>query len=80
MAKTICWIQQKRTEAEKNGDKDGKALYKSINNAAYGQKMENLRNRTLSHLCKQQKRLFRMDIQTKPYATQKIWQWFSRDT
>ena len=34
MAKTICWIQhKKRIEAEKNGYKDGKALYKLLNNA-----------------------------------------------
>ena len=46
MAKTICWIQhKKRIEAEKNGDKDGKALYKLMNNAVYGKTMENLRNR-----------------------------------
>ena len=37
---------QKRIEAEKNGDKDVKALYKLMNNTAYGKAMENLRNRT----------------------------------
>ena len=37
--------QNSRIEAEKNGDKDGKALYKLMNNAAYGKAMENLRNR-----------------------------------
>ena len=37
---------QKRTEAEKkNAGKDGKALYKLINNALYRETMENLRNR-----------------------------------
>ena len=35
---------QKRIEAEKNGDKDGKALCKSMNNAVYGKTMKNLRN------------------------------------
>ena len=31
---------QKRIEAEKNGGKDGKALYKLINNAVYGKQRE----------------------------------------
>ena len=34
-----------RIEAEKNEDKDGKALYKLKNNAIYGKAMENLGNR-----------------------------------
>ena len=34
---TICWIKtQKRIEAEKNGDKNGKELHKLMNNAVYG--------------------------------------------
>ena len=47
MAKAICWIQhtQKRIEVEKNGDKDGKALHKLMNSAAYGKAMEALRSR-----------------------------------
>ena len=36
---------RKRIEAEKNGDKDGKALSKLMNNAVCGKTMEDLRNR-----------------------------------
>ena len=34
----IEFNKQKRLEREKNGDKDGKALYKLMNNAIYGKK------------------------------------------
>ena len=46
MTKITSWVQhKKRIEAEKNGRKDRKALYKLINNSVYEKAMENLRNR-----------------------------------
>ena len=46
MAKTLCWIQHtKKNRSRKNGEKDGKALHKLMNNAVYGKTIENLRNR-----------------------------------
>ena len=36
---------QKKIEADKNGDKDRKVLYKILNNAVNGKTTESLRNR-----------------------------------
>ena len=36
---------QNRIKAGKNGDEDGKALFKLLNNAVYVKTLENLRNR-----------------------------------
>ena len=58
----------KRIEAEKNGGKDEKALYKLMDNAVYGKIIENLRNR-IDVSQKKKKKLFKMDIQTKLYVT-----------
>ena len=65
--------QKKRIEAEKNGDKDGKA-YKLMNNVVYSKMMENLRNKDRCKASKQWKRLFKMYIKTKLYVSQNIWQ------
>ena len=53
---------QKRVEAEKNGDKDGKELYKLMNIAAYGKTMENLRNRIDVKRVSNKKDYLKMDI------------------
>ena len=45
---------QKRIQAEKNNDKDGKALYKLMNN---GKKVENLRNSVRVKLINKEKNI-----------------------
>ena len=67
MAKTICRIQHKR----KNGDKDEKALHKLMNDAVYGKTMKNLRNRINVKLLSNEKGY--MKQKSKPrYMSQKI--------
>ena len=48
-------IHKKRIEAEKNGSKDGKELYKLMNNAVYGKIMKNLRNVINTNLVRNKK-------------------------
>ena len=43
-------------ETEKDNDKDGRALYKLINNAIYGKTMENFRNIIIVKLVSNEKR------------------------
>ena len=63
-------VQHKKAYKQKNGDKDGKALQKVMNNTVSGNAMENLRNRI--DACKQQKRLFKTDIKTKLHTTKNV--------
>ena len=53
---------QKIKEAGKNVDNDGNVLQKLMNNAVYGITMEKLKESNQCKTCKQQKRLFKMDI------------------
>ena len=64
-------VQHKKAYKQKNGDKDGRALQKVMNNTVSGKAMENLRNRI--DACKQQKRLFKTDIKTKLHTTKNVW-------
>ena len=40
LKQNVQFNTQKRIKVEKNGEKDGKALYKLINNAVYGKTMK----------------------------------------
>ena len=59
-------------EAEKNGDEDGKALNKSMNNAIYGKLWKTREKKSRCKTHKQQKRLFKMYIKTKLYVAKNI--------
>ena len=60
---------EKRTETEKNDDKDGKKLHKLMNDAVYGKTIENVRNRSVVKNCTKWKRLFEINIRSKLYVT-----------
>ena len=55
----------------KVGDKDGKVLYKLMNNTVY-EKKGKIKKQNRYKTCKQLKRLLKMGIQTKLYFTQNI--------
>ena len=56
-------------EAEKNGGKDGKVLYKLMNNDVYGKTIENQRNRIYVRLVSNKKSLLKIESKNKLYAT-----------
>ena len=62
-------FNKKKIEAEKNGDKDAKVLYKLINNLLYGKRMEDARNRNDAKLISNKKGI---SFQTKIYVTKNI--------
>ena len=45
MAKTISWIQHTKKNRSRKKWEDGKASYELMNNAVYGETMENLKNK-----------------------------------
>ena len=64
----------------KNGDKDGKALYKLMNNAVYGKTMENLRNRSYVNLLSNKKDCLKRTLKPSYMSLKDIWQWLSCNT
>ena len=63
---------KKRIKAGNNNDKDGKALYKLMNNAMKEKTVANVRNRIDLKLVSNKKRVFKMCIKTKLHVAQNI--------
>ena len=53
-----------KKKKKKNGDRDGKELYKFMGNAVYEKNKEKLKKENRCKTCKQQKRLFKMALWT----------------
>ena len=72
MTKAICWVQHtQKKQKQKNGDKDGKVLYKLMNNVAYEKTIESLRNRIVVKLVSNKKDF--LERRSKPnYMSYKI--------
>lgn len=70
---------QKITEAEKNDEKNGTALYNLINKPVYGKSMETW-NSDVIRLVNNKKTLLEMDIKTKLHSTKNIGQQFDSYT
>ena len=65
--------KKQKIKAEKNSDKDRKALHKLMNNAVYGKAMENLRNRIDVNLVSNNNKKRQFKITSKPsYMPHKI--------
>ena len=66
LKKYVDFNTPKRIEPEKNGDKDGKALYKLMNNSVYGKTIENLRHRIDVRLVSNKKDYPKWTSKSKP--------------
>ena len=72
MAKTICWIPYKKKKKKKEAEKwwQGWKSFVLINEqCCIWKNIEKRKKFNWCKACKQQRRLFKMDIQTKLYVT-----------
>ena len=63
---------KKELKQKKNGDKDGKALFKLMNNAAYGKSFENIRNKIDVKLVGNEKEYLKWTSKLTLYVTKDI--------